>query len=200
VTHSHRPAAPRPVAPVLAAFLVALLAVLAGCALSARAGAGAPPKVGDKAADFTWTGLDGGKVRLSAVNKKAPVALVVLRGFPGYQCPVCNTQVGGLIARAGDLAARKTEVILVYPGPADGLKAHADEFVRGKQIPANFRFVLDPDYAFTNAYGLRWDAPNETAYPSTFVLAPGGKVTFAKVSNSHGGRATPDEILSALPK
>jgi hypothetical protein len=57
---------------------------------------------------------------------------------------------------------------------------------------------MDPDYKFTNAYRLRWDAPRETAYPSTFVIDRERKVRFAKVSKTHGGRATASEVLKAL--
>ncbi len=89
-------------------------------------------------------------------------------------------------------------MLFVYPGPADKLKAHAGEFAKGKDYPEEFQFLLDPDYTFTDAYGLRWDAKAETAYPSTFVLDGKRKVTFAKVSKTHGDRAKVDEVLKAL--
>ena len=132
--------------------------------------------------------------------KKGPVVLVMLRGFPGYQCPICTVQVGQLMGNADDFAAAKANVILVYPGPAEGLKAHAKEFVQGKAIPVNFNLLLDPDFSFTNQYGLRWNAKNETSYPSTFVLNDAGEVLFAKVSHSHGDRAKIEDIMAALPK
>jgi peroxiredoxin len=86
----------------------------------------------------------------------------------------------------------------VYPGPADGLDDRAKEFVSGKNLPEGFHFVLDPDMKAISAWGLRWDAANETAYPATFVIAPDGKVRFAKVSQSHGDRATGEDILAAM--
>ena len=58
--------------------------------------------------------------------------------------------------------------------------------------------ATDPDYALTNLYGLRWDAPGETAYPATFVIGADGKVRYAKVSRSHGDRAPTAEVLKAL--
>jgi peroxiredoxin len=174
--------------------LAAISVAATGCA---RADA-APPKVGEKAVAVTWGALGGGRVSLKELTVKGPVVLVVLRGFPGYQCPVCTMQVGSLIAAADQFATARAQVVLVYPGPAERLKEHATEFVSGKQIPKNFRIVLDPDYAFTNRYGLRWDAKGETAYPSTFVIEKGGAVVFAKVSKSHGGRSTAPEILKAL--
>jgi peroxiredoxin Q/BCP len=159
-----------------------------------------PPKVGDTAPGFELEALGGGKVKLDTLLTKGPVVLVVLRGYPGYQCPYCTRQVGELIGRAKEFADASAEVVLVYPGPADGLKQHAGEFVQGKDIPSDFSLVLDPDFAFTDRYGLRWDAPHETSYPSTFVIDRKGKVVFAKISHTHGDRAEPDEILKALAK
>ena len=64
----------------------------------------------------------------------------------------------------------------------------------------NFRVTTDPDYVFTNAYGLRWDAPDETAYPATFVIDRGGAVRFAQVSLGHDGRALATDVLKALDR
>ena len=182
--------------PVILLF-VAWLALLLPGRLLARA-ASQPPAVGEAAADFTLSTVAGERVQLSQQLKKGPVVLIVLRGYPGYQCPVCNTQVGQFITSAKKLKDAGANVILVYPGAAAGLKEHASEFVRGKTLPDNFYFVLDPDFNFTQAYHLRWEAKNETAYPSTFVIDSSGKITFAKVSNSHGGRASADEVLKVL--
>lgn len=158
------------------------------------------PRVGDAAKDFTLATLDGTPLVLSEQVRKGPVVLIVLRGWPGYQCPLCNKQVQQFIGKAKDFEAAKASVVLVYPGPADNLKAHADEFLKGKTVPANFRLVLDPDYAFVNSYGLRWNAPNETAYPSTFVIDSSNIIRFAKTSHEHGGRASVAEVLAALFK
>lgn len=167
-------------------------------AMPGAAPAGEIPKEGQAAPDFRGEALGGGPVRLADAHAKGPVVLVFLRGFPGYQCPICSAQVAELIGKARDLGERSARVILVYPGPAPDLKAKADEFARGKALPEGFELVIDPDYAITNTYGLRWDAPNETAYPSTFVLDRGGKIRFARVSRTHGGRAKAGEVLEAL--
>lgn len=159
-----------------------------------------PLAVGDIASDFTLNAADGEKTQLSRLQKKGPVVLIVLRGFPGYQCPVCNAQVGQFLASAKKLQALNANVVLVYPGPAAGLKQHAQEFIRGKTLPENVYLLLDPDFDFTNAYHLRWDAKNETAYPSTFVIDGDGKIHFAKVSTTHGGRASVEEVLKAIPQ
>lgn len=166
--------------------------------LAGPSGAEEIPKVDEVAPDFTLESLGGGKVHLADVAARGPVVLVVLRGYPGYQCPVCSAQVADLRGQSKSFSDLNSRVILVYPGPAADLKARADEFVKGKALPENFELVLDPDYSFTRAYGLRWDAANETAYPSTFVLDRDLRVRFARVSRTHAGRAKSAEILESL--
>lgn len=161
----------------------------------------APPAVGDTAPDFTLSSLDGRPTKLSAVLADGPAVLVVLRGFPGYQCPLCNRQVQDLVQNAEGFAKAGRRVVLVYPGPAADVTKRAEEFAADKKLPAHFTMVLDPDYTVTKQYHLRWDVKNETAYPSAFLLDRSGKITFAKISNSHGGRASAKELLTAaLPQ
>ena len=158
------------------------------------------PKVGDKAPDFTLAQIDGRKLTLSAELKAGPVVLIVGRGWVGYQCPFCNRQFGDFLKAAKDLETAGARVIWVYPGPTEDVQKRAEEFADGKAFPANFRFVLDPNYVFTNSYSLRWDAPQETAYPSTFVIDRGGVVRYALVSKTHGGRALAADVLTELRK
>jgi peroxiredoxin len=161
-----------------------------------------PPTVGDKAVDFTLKTLDDQSAGLRELTSAGNVVLVVLRGWPGYQCPICDRQVHDFIAAASAFSTAKTRLIFVYPGPADDLKAHAAEFKswKGKQWPSEFLYVLDPDYSLVNAYHLRWDAPKETAYPSTFVIDGQGVVRFAKVSHTHSNRTKASDVLAELKK
>ena len=156
------------------------------------------PMVGHKAPDFALMSIDGATVRLSTEVARGPVVLVVLRGWPGYQCPFCTLQFGEYLSKAGEIAKTGANVLFVYPGPADGLKDRAVEFTKSSPLPPQFRLLLDPDYTFTNAYGLRWDAPQETAYPSTYVLAKGGVIVLARTSHEHGGRVPVADVLTAL--
>ena len=158
----------------------------------------ATPQTGALAPDFSLQTLDGKVVELKALRAKSPVLLVVLRGWPGYQCPICSRQVNDYIGKAAEFTAQGVQVLMVYPGPADELKEHVREFLTNRQWPAGFLYVLDPDYAFTNAYGLRWEAPKETAYPSTFVIDREGRVRFAHVSKTHGDRVSAADALEAL--
>ncbi|MEQ8787597.1 MAG: peroxiredoxin family protein [Pirellulaceae bacterium] len=158
------------------------------------------PQVGEAAADFTLESLGGEKISLGKLTKAGPVVLVVLRGYPGYQCPLCTRQVGELVGSAEAIAASGASVVLVYPGPGDNLTARAEEFLGKRTLPDNFTLVTDPDYTFTRAYHLRWDAVKETAYPSTFVIDGAGKIRFAQISKSHGGRTPAKTVLAELKK
>lgn len=152
--------------------------------------AAAPPQKGDKAPDFTLPDLSGKSVSLSAHH--GPLVLVLLRGFPGYQCPLCNRQVKEFISKAAEFKGQ--DVYFIYPGPRD----KGSEFIADKPLPAGFHLLLDTEYTFTNAYGLRWDAPKETAYPSTFILNADHKIIWSKISRTHGDRSTATEVLAAL--
>ena len=160
----------------------------------------APPTVGERAPDFALSTPGGKQVRLSEVNSRGPVILVVLRGYPGYQCPYCNRQVQNFIHNAPAFSDAGVHVLLVYPGPPQNLNVKANEFLKEKELPANFDLVLDPGYTFTNSYGLRWEAEHETTYPSTFLIDSGGIIFFSKIVKEHGARTTAAEVLDALPK
>lgn len=166
-----------------------------------KSGQSMAPKANSAAKDFTLKAVSGqlsGDVKLSDVTKDAPVVLVVLRGYPGYQCGICSRQVASLVSKAKSFASKNAKVLMVYPGPANQLNQRADEFLKGSKLPEPFTMLVDPDYAFTNAYGLRWNAPRETAYPSTFVIGTDGKIKYANVSKGHGGRTSADDILAKL--
>ena len=174
-----------------------LLAVLATISVSAQT---AMPAVGDKAKDFTLAKLDGTKVTLSQFQKTGPVVLLMMRGWVGYQCPFCTKQVGDYIGHAKELQAAGATVVLVYPGAADLVDVKAADFATGKTMPSNFHFTTDPDLKTVNLYNLRWDAPNETAYPSTFLIDKTGVIRYAKSSKSHGDRSTATDVLAELTK
>ncbi len=157
-------------------------------------------QVDKPAPDFELPTVDGKSIKLSELTEKSPVVVVVLRGYPGYQCPLCTRQVSDLVQSASKIAASKAKVLLIYPGPKKLVNDKAKEFFASAKLPAGFTVLLDPDYGFTDAYGLRWDAPNETAYPTTLIVGNDGIVRFASVSKSHGDRVSAKTVVSELAK
>ena len=163
----------------------------------------ATPIVGAQAPNFSLQTPEGKTLSLADFTAKGPVALILLRGYPGYQCPYCVKQVHDYVENAQQLAAKGIQVLLVYPGPPAQLSDHAKEFLaKQNQLPDNVHLVVDPDYQMTNLYGLRWDQPQETAYPATFLIDRQGVITWSKISTGHGDRTTAQDVLTqeaALP-
>jgi peroxiredoxin len=158
------------------------------------------PAIGATAPDFTLSTPVGETITLSKETARETTVLVVLRGYPGYQCPFCVKQVHDFADHSAEFTARHAHVLFVYPGPPADLDQHAKEFLtKQANLPANIGLVIDPDYKVTNLYGLRWDAPHETAYPATFILAKDGTITFEKVSHAHGDRTTAQDVLNQIP-
>lgn len=178
-------------------FITAILLVLSIPVFSEEEG---KVKMGDKAMNFALKTIQGNTVDLRQFYHEKPVVVVVLRGWPGYQCSICTRQVGSFVAEADNFAKHGADVLLVYPGPSEELQEHARDFSKDFNLPKNFYFALDPDYQMVNKYGIRWNASKETAYPSTFVIDKNGEVVYEKISHSHGDRSTPQEVAEVLSR
>ncbi|MGB7342674.1 MAG: redoxin domain-containing protein [Pirellulaceae bacterium] len=157
--------------------------------------------VGEKAINFELPiiGQDD-YIELQDEYKQGPVVVIVLRGFPGAQCPLCKQQVSALVNRARALEDKVHKVILVYPGETEDLMRRAKQFVGSRRIPAPLVIVADPGMRMVKSWGLRWDKPHETAYPATYLIKANGRVAWRKISDSHAGRTSVEEILGELKK
>lgn len=191
--------------PLLRGLTLAVLAITTtSLAMSLNLHAKGPdkgPAKGEAAPEFNLPVVgENDFLSLKDANATGPVVVVVLRGFPGYQCPLCSQQVGALVNRAAALEKLTKRVILVYPGEASMLDKHAEEFKGSRTLPAPLIMVRDPAMKMVTAYNLRWTAPRETAYPATFVIDKNGQVQWSKVSDSHSGRTNVEEILEQLRK
>ncbi len=92
--------------------------------LMSAASAIEPPSKGDLAPDFKLPVVGEDRyVSLQELCRSGPIVLVVLRGFPGYQCPLCTQQVGTLRNRVKALGEVTEHVLLIYPALQTALKA-----------------------------------------------------------------------------
>jgi peroxiredoxin len=157
--------------------------------------------VGDRVIDFELP-VVGGEEYLSLRDEyeQGAVVVIVLRGYPGDQCPVCRGQVRSLANRAKGLAQQAHRVILVYPGEGTLLKRHAEQFMGSRSLPQPLVLVRDDEMKMVASWGLRWRAHRETAYPATYIIDRNGRIRWKKVSESHAGRSTVEEILKELRK
>jgi len=169
-------------------------------ALAAAAATAQTPAIGSVAPDFSLPTPTGASVSLASETAKGTTVLVMLRGYPGYQCPYCMRQVHDFAEHSAEFAAKGVRVLFIYPGPPADLDLRAKEFLaKEAALPANVQVVIDPDYKVTNLYGLRWDAPQETAFPATFILDRNRKILFEKIVHTHGDRTTAAEVLALIP-
>lgn len=159
-----------------------------------------PPAVGEEAPEFKLKNLKDEPISLKTLTEGHDVVVLVLRGWPGYQCPICTRQVGEFLQKEKEFAERGVQVVMIYPGPADLLAEHAKEFQGKLKFPEHFHYLLDPDYEFANAWGLRWEAERETAYPSAFIVGQDRKIKFGVTSTTHGDRASAAAVLKELAK
>jgi peroxiredoxin len=157
------------------------------------------PGVGQRAPEFNLSTVNGAPLSLRSLTSQGRVVVIFLRGYPGYQCPFSQQQFQNYQETAAQFAALGAQVVFIYPGA--GGKSLADSAVQmiGDQpLPANIHVVLDPDYVFSTKFGLRWDAPNQTVYPSTFLIAQSGTVLFAHTGRTSSDLTSPSEALAVL--
>src|SRR5215468_6117311 len=98
---------------------VALLAIAVAALIPLPARSAAPLAVGEKMRDFTLARLDGQRIHLADLTKEGPVVVLMLRGWVGYQCPICTKQVGDYLRNAKEFQAAGANVVMIYPGAAD---------------------------------------------------------------------------------
>ena len=93
------------------AFVSLVLAFLLATALSAaNPDEVQVPNVGDTIEDYTFRTLAGKELKLGELNRQGPIVIVVLRGYPGYQCPACTKQVAELRKNAEELQKLKKDL------------------------------------------------------------------------------------------
>ena len=97
-----------------------------------------PPKVGAGRQISHSIRLTANRCRLDDLTAKSEVVLVVLRGWPGYQCPFCSRQAHDFVHHEKELMADGVQVVMVYPGPSDELKSHAADFLKDQDWPQDF--------------------------------------------------------------
>ena len=76
-----------------------------------------PPAVGKDAPDFQLKNLNDELVSLNKLTAEHNVVLVVLRGWPGYQCPICSRQVGEFLTK-GRVQESRCRSRHDLPGPS----------------------------------------------------------------------------------
>lgn len=131
---------------------------------------------------------DGSSVDLGTlwVSQRAVVVF-----YMGGWCPHCQKQLGDLQARQKEFADRGARII--------GISADAvnDAAAMHEKLGLSFDLYSDPDLEVIAKWGVE-DFGSHIARPATFIIEPGGSISFRKVGSKPEDRPTVDQILSAL--
>jgi peroxiredoxin len=149
----------------------------------------------------TFVDVNGNTVDLKKLRGRK-VLLVILRGIPqsegGRFCPSCLAQASGLLANRREFEKRDTEVLVLFPGPAERVGEFLETARRqseGESTSA-FQLLLDQDLKSCSALGIRADL----AKPSTYILDKTGRVTYAYVGETSTDRPSVKAVLTQLDR
>ena len=139
----------------------------------------------------------GKELDLEKFRGRKKVLMVILRGFAGQVCVYCATQTQAYSkSNAFDEFRRlNTQVLVMYPGPEEGLDAFRDIYERtfGGELPP-YEILYDPDLEFVTEIGIA----GNLATPTTLLLDEDGIVRYAYVGKHIADRPAVKDVLEAV--
>lgn len=131
---------------------------------------------------------DGKSVELATLWTSQPVVVVFYRG---HWCPHCQYQFGELQKNKQEFDARGVNVIGISSDEPQDLDA-----LRTK-VGLTFELYSDPSLAVIQKWGVE-DFGNSIARPATFLVHPGGAISFQRVGEKPDDRPSVRDILDAI--
>jgi peroxiredoxin len=131
---------------------------------------------------------DGSAIELAPLWEKQRVVVVF---YMGHWCPHCQKQLGELDARQREFADAGAIIIGISSDTGEDAAALHDK------LGLNFELYGDPELTVIGAWGIA-DFDKRVARPATFIVEPGGAISYRKVGDSMSDRPTTDEVLAAL--
>jgi peroxiredoxin len=134
---------------------------------------------------------DGTPFDLAQLWDKEKDQKVVVVFYRGGWCPHCQKQMAELQSRYKDFDAAKAIVVGVSNETGDAATAFRSKLGLG------FELYSDPELTMITKWGVE-DYGSGIARPATFVIEPGGAITYSKIGQSPSDHPTSDELLAAL--
>ena len=131
---------------------------------------------------------DGSSMPMSTLWAKQRVVVVF---YMGGWCPHCQKQLGDLQARQREFADAGAIIVGVSSDSSEDASALQDK------LGLNFNLYGDPQLTVIQEWGVA-DSAAGVAKPSTFVVEPGGAISFRKVGANMNDRPSTDEVLAAV--
>lgn len=133
---------------------------------------------------------DGSTMALSSLWEKQRVVVVF---YMGGWCPHCQKQLGELDTRQREFADAGAIIVGISADSSE------DAIALQSKLGLNFNLYGDPQLAVIQQWGVA-DTSANIAKPATFIVEPGGSLSFRKVGADMNDRPTADEVLAALAR
>lgn len=134
---------------------------------------------------------DGTEFDLSSLWGKDSEKKVVVVFYRGGWCPYCQKQMTELQEHYRDFNDAKAIVVGVSNEDPAAATAFRDKLGLG------FELYSDAELTMITGWGVE-DYGSGIARPATFVVEPGGAISFRKVGDKPSDRPSIDELLAAL--
>lgn len=134
------------------------------------------------------TSRDGKSVDLATLWSSQPVVVIFYRG---HWCPHCQYQFGELQKSKQEFVDRGVNVIGISSDEPQDLDA-----LRTK-TGLTFELYSDPGLVVIQKWGVE-DFGNSIAKPATFLVHPGGSISFQRVGEKPQDRPSVRDILDAI--
>jgi len=136
------------------------------------------------------TKRDGSQVDLASMWEKQKVLVVFYRG--GW-CPYCQKQLTELQTNQKKFADAGAIILGISSDPVEDANKTRDK------LQLNFELYSDPQLAVISKWGVE-DVGSNIARPATFVVEPGGTITYRRIGKSPADQPSIEELISALEK
>jgi len=128
---------------------------------------------------------------------KRNILLIVLRGFFGQVCVYCASHTAAVAKAMDRFEAAETEVIWVYPGPADAVLRFLDSVRSLGGNPPPGAFAYDVDLHLVEALKIG-DRATRLARPTSLIIDRNGVVQYAYIGEQPVDRPPVPELLNRL--
>lgn len=142
----------------------------------------------DTAPGGTVTTRDGKSVDLASLWASQPVVVIFYRG---HWCPHCQYQFGELQKHKQEFLDRGANVIGISSDEPADLNTLRDK------VGLTFELYSDAGLSVIQKWGVE-DFGNSIAKPATFIVNPGGAISFQRIGEKPDDRPSVQDILAAL--
>jgi peroxiredoxin len=118
---------------------------------------------------------------------------VVVIFYRGHWCPHCKHQLGELEKRRVEIGNAGATIVAISSD------APPDTAALRKSMGVGFDLYSDPQLAVINSWGVA-DHQNQISLPATFVVEPGGKISFRHVGEKPTDQPPIDEVVDAVKR